>query len=223
MQHILNSLPLYPVANLHLTQNQIYPKKVLFYSHSSALKMRLCYTKPFTFASTIFFMLKKQFIINCILLLFTAPVLVAQEKDKTTKHTISGYVKDASSGEVLIGANVYLKETLKGMSVNQYGYYSITAEKGTYTLISTFLGFNDFVQTVTLDKDVRININLQNKAIETQEVVITDKKKTEENINSTQMGKVQLDVEQIRAPPAFLGEVDILKTIQYLPGVQSAG
>ncbi len=168
-------------------------------------------------------MFKKLLATFCICFIALPHFLFAQEKAKVTKHTISGYIKDASSGEALIGATVFLKENLKGMSANQYGFYSITADEGSYTLMCTFLGFNDFAQAIILDKDLRINIDLKNKAIETAEVVITDKKKVEENVQSTQMGKVQLDVEQIKGLPAFLGEVDILKVIQFLPGVQSAG
>ncbi len=145
-----------------------------------------------------------------------------QAQDKDNRYSISGYVKDANTGEALIGANVYIKETLKGVQTNQYGYYSLSVEGGSITLMSSFIGFNDFIFPVVLDKDLRVNIDLKNKAIETQEVVITGDK-PDQNVNSTQMGKIQLDVEQMKTMPAFLGEVDILKMIQYLPGVQSAG
>jgi hypothetical protein len=138
------------------------------------------------------------------------------------RFTLSGYVKDAQTGEYLIGANVYIKELLKGTSTNQYGFYSITIDKGDYTLVASFLGYKEFSQPVKLDKNIRINIELQDAAFITKEIVITGERE-DKNIQSTQMGKVDLDVEKIKTLPAFMGEVDLLKTIQLLPGVQSAG
>lgn len=165
-------------------------------------------------------MLKK--FTSALLTLFILAYTSAFSQEKAGRFTISGYVKDASTGEALIGANVYIKETLKGVQTNQYGYYSLSVEGGSLTLMSSFIGFNDFINPLVLDKDIRVNIDLKSKAIETQEVVITGEK-PDQNVNSSQMGKVQLDVEQMKSMPAFLGEVDILKMIQYLPGVQSAG
>ncbi|HMR46512.1 MAG TPA: TonB-dependent receptor [Bacteroidia bacterium] len=158
-----------------------------------------------------------------LFLLLFLQIQILNAQDKSTRFTISGYVKDASTGEALIGANVYLRETMKGVQTNTYGYYSITVDGAdSITLMSSFVGFSDFLQKMKPAKDVRLNINLRNKYIEAQEVVITAKKE-DQNVNSTQMGTVQLDVEQIKTLPAFMGEVDILKTIQLLPGVQSAG
>ncbi|HNB34394.1 MAG TPA: TonB-dependent receptor, partial [Bacteroidia bacterium] len=158
-----------------------------------------------------------------LFLLLFLQIQILNAQDKPTRFTISGYVKDAATGEALIGANVYLRETMKGVQTNTYGYYSITVDAAdSITLMSSFVGYSDYMQKMHITKDVRININLRNKYIETQEVVITAKKE-DQNVNSTQMGTVQLDVEQIKTLPAFMGEVDILKTIQLLPGVQSAG
>lgn len=138
------------------------------------------------------------------------------------KYTVSGFVKDARTGESLIGTNVFLKELLKGTSTNQYGFYSITMDEGDYTLVASFLGYKEFSQPVKLDRDVRVNISLVDAAILAQEVIITGEK-LDKNVQSTQMGKVDLEIEQIKTLPAFMGEVDLLKVIQLLPGVQSAG
>ena len=143
----------------------------------------------------------------------------AQEKQK---YTISGYVKDASNGEYSIGANVYIKELLKGGNTNQYGFFSITVEKGTYTLISSYVGYGDFVKQIELDQDIRINIELKPTAINVKEVEISSEK-IDKNVTSTSVGSIKLDMEEIKKLPAFLGEVDILKTIQLLPGVKSSG
>ncbi len=154
-----------------------------------------------------------------LLLLFFVKLSNAQN---TTRYTISGYVKDAKTGEYLIGSNVYLKELLKGTATNQYGFYSLTVDQGSYTLVVNYLGYKEFSQKILLDKDFRINPELSDAAILANEVTITGER-ADENIQSTQMGKMELDVEKIKSLPAFLGEVDILKSIQLLPGVQSAG
>lgn len=138
------------------------------------------------------------------------------------KYTVSGFVKDARTGESLIGTNVFLKELLKGTSTNQYGFYSITIEEGNYTLVASFLGYKEYSKAIELNKDIRVNIDLVDAAILAQEVVITGEK-LDKNVQSTQMGKVDLEIEQIKTLPAFMGEVDLLKVIQLLPGVQSAG
>ncbi len=138
------------------------------------------------------------------------------------RFTISGYVRDSSSGEFLIGANVYAKELLKGTVTNQYGFYSLTIEKGNYSILFSFIGYSEFSQSLSLGKNIRLNVDLVPSVVMTQEVVITGER-LDENVHSTQTGKIELDIEKIKTLPAFLGEVDLLKTIQLLPGVQSAG
>ena len=143
--------------------------------------------------------------------------LFAQEK-----YTLSGYVKDNETGEYLIGATVYLKENLRGTSTNQYGFYSITVEKGNYSVIYSFLGLKKEEKTNKLNKNLRLNISLQSNAIITNEVVI-ESDGADKNIASSNMSQVKIDVKNIKKLPAFMGDVDILKTIQLLPGVQSSG
>ncbi|MGZ6540108.1 MAG: carboxypeptidase-like regulatory domain-containing protein, partial [Bacteroidia bacterium] len=143
----------------------------------------------------------------------------AQDKKK---YTISGYVKDASNGEYSIGANVYIKELLKGGNTNQYGFYSITVEEGSYTLIASYVGYENFVKQIKLDKDIRLNIELNLTSVNTKVVEVTSER-TDKNVSSTNVGSIKLDMEEIKKLPAFLGEVDILKTIQLLPGVKSSG
>ncbi|MCC6937136.1 MAG: TonB-dependent receptor [Flavobacteriales bacterium] len=136
--------------------------------------------------------------------------------------TISGYVKDVSNGEALIGANVYVKETLRGAATNVYGYYVLNLEPGKHTLVMSYVGYEDFVQTVDLRSSLKLNIEAQPKVIQAREFeVIAEKEK--ENTQGTQMGTVDLDVQRLSTLPALLGEVDILKTIQFLPGVKSNG
>jgi len=156
-------------------------------------------------------------------LIFSIPFLFSSPVAAQQKFTISGYVKDSLSGELLIGTSVYLKENLKyGITTNQYGFYSLTVEQGNYNLVISFIGYDEQVLPITLDKDLRINVTLKLKVIQAQEVVIEAEKPTS-NIDRSEMGRVNMDIEQIKKLPAFLGEVDILKAIQLLPGVMSAG
>ncbi len=138
------------------------------------------------------------------------------------KHTISGYVKEENTGEFLIGANVYIKELMKGTTTNQYGFYSLTLEQGEYTLVISYLGFQQVERKINLDRDMRINLPLKPQAVNVKEVVITAER-DDKNVQNTEIGTTELEVEKIKELPAFLGEVDILKTIQLLPGVASAG
>jgi hypothetical protein len=154
--------------------------------------------------------------------LLLAVVLTAFTCSSQDKFTVSGYVKDAATGEVLIGANVYIKETLKGGATNTYGFYSITVEAGNYTLVSRFIGYADSEQSIELAKDISLNVELETNAITTQVVEVTAKKKGE-NTEGTQMGRIDMDVDQLKTLPALLGEVDIIKAIQFLPGVQTNG
>jgi hypothetical protein len=157
-----------------------------------------------------------------ILLSFIFSLLITFSVIAQNKFTVSGYVKDAKSGESLIGANVYIKELLKGTSSNQYGFFSITLPQGQYTLVVSYIGFEDFSQSIDLSKDIRLNISLQAKAIISKEVVVTGER-SDKNTQSADMGRMELEMEKVKTLPAFMGEVDVLKTIQLLPGVQSSG
>ncbi|GAB4133681.1 MAG: TonB-dependent receptor [Bacteroidia bacterium] len=133
------------------------------------------------------------------------------------KVTLSGYVRDASSGEALIGATVAIKDPLKGTVTNTYGFYSITTDTGTYTLTVSYIGLESHTQTVKLNKDLLLDIKLKPRQM--QEVIITDQK-SDENVKDGQMSQVKMDMKQVKQIPVFMGEVDILKTIQLLPGVK---
>lgn len=152
-----------------------------------------------------------------ILVLLLSPLLSLAQQ-----FTISGYIKEEATGESMVGANVFIKETLKGTTSNQYGFYSLTVPAGNVTLAISYVGFVSQEFPLTLDKDIRKNVSLSSVAIETKEVTITAEKE-DRNIQSTEMGREKLDVDKIKSMPAFMGEVDILKSIQLLPGVSSAG
>jgi hypothetical protein len=138
------------------------------------------------------------------------------------KHTVSGYISDASSGEELISATIYIKELKTGTVTNTYGFYSLNLPNGEYTVTYSFIGYSSQEFSINLKEDVKKNVELRPIAILTGEVEIYGKRK-DANITSTDVGKVEVDVQKAKAIPVVFGEVDILKTLQLLPGVKSAG
>ncbi|HUS03686.1 MAG TPA: TonB-dependent receptor, partial [Chitinophagaceae bacterium] len=138
------------------------------------------------------------------------------------KYTISGYVKDSLSGETLIGATISIKNKSTGITSNQYGFYSITLTEGTYTFICSYIGYQPGVEEIKMDANKEFNFEILPKVTASEEIIISGKRR-DANIKNAQMGKIDLSIEQIRSAPAFLGEIDILKTIQLLSGVRNAG
>ncbi|MEL6925989.1 MAG: TonB-dependent receptor, partial [Bacteroidota bacterium] len=153
----------------------------------------------------------------CLWLICIAVTAGAQQQ-----FTLSGYVRDAASGETLPGANIYdLSDPAKGGSSNVYGFYSITLPEGDYTMVFSYLGYEEQQLRIELRSDVRRNVELST-GVTMQEVVVTAEDK-DRNVQSTEMGTVDLPVDNIKKLPALMGEVDVLKAIQLLPGVLSAG
>ncbi|MEL6864050.1 MAG: TonB-dependent receptor [Bacteroidota bacterium] len=137
------------------------------------------------------------------------------------KFTISGYIEDASSGEKLIAVNIFDTRSNAGTITNTYGFYSLTLPKDTLLLSYSYVGYQTQVYKLFLDRDTTINISLGTDVqLETVEVVAEELERIEDN---TQMSSVDVPVEQIKRIPALLGEVDVLKALQLLPGVQSGG
>ncbi|MEN0003229.1 MAG: TonB-dependent receptor [Bacteroidota bacterium] len=139
-----------------------------------------------------------------------------------TNYTISGYITDGDTGETLIAANVVPLEAInKGIVSNAYGFYSLSLPEGQYTLRFSYIGYQDQDQTIDLKEDIRLNIKLS-QGVELIEVVVTAEE-ADRNVQDTKMGTLDLPVENIKKLPAIFGEVDVLKTLQLLPGVLSAG
>jgi hypothetical protein len=155
----------------------------------------------------------KQFFLFVLLL----PMFSFAQK----KYTISGFVKDVQNGETLIGATLIVKGSTKGISTNQFGFYSLTLTEGEYVLICSYTGYQPRAAEIKLTSDQQLNFDMTVKAA-LEEVVINSKKR-DVNVKNAQMGRFVLPIEQIKSVPAFLGEVDLLKTIQLLPGVRNAG
>jgi len=156
-----------------------------------------------------------------LLLLFTA-VLVLQEIQAQQKFTLSGYIRDSLSGESVISATISVNGQSKGVTSNQYGFYSLTLEEGSYLLTVSHVSYQPQVIDIVFERDSSFNIRLLPRTAAGDEVVVYSKRR-DANVKNAQMGRVDLSIERIKNIPAFLGEVDILKAIQLLPGVRNAG
>jgi len=139
-----------------------------------------------------------------------------------TKFTLSGYIRDAQNGEELIGASVYLTELQTGGITNVYGFYSITAPASVYVVKYSFLGYETFIDTINLTLNQRLDVKLKTAEHQIADVIVTAQG-NDHNITSVEMSTNQLQMKTIQRLPALMGEVDVIKIIQMLPGVKSSG
>ena len=137
------------------------------------------------------------------------------------KFTISGTVKDKRSGESLIGATVKLQELNGGAVTNSYGFFSVTVPGGNYTLSISYVGYLTYTQPVQLSGNLTLQVELSAESA-LSEVVISSRKKND-NITKAVMGVEKLNIAEINQLPVIFGEKDLLKSIQLLPGIKSAG
>lgn len=149
------------------------------------------------------------------LMILSASFLFAQ------KITISGYVKDASSKEALIGASVVNANTKSGTSTNQYGFFSLTANAtDTIELIISYQGYKINAKKIAAKNDIQLNVLLENNTGSLGEVVVSSARNNR-NVQKAQMGVIDVPLKAIKSFPVLMGERDVLKIIQLLPGVQA--
>ena len=151
------------------------------------------------------------------LLLFLPLWMQAQQK-----FTISGQLKDARNGEDLIGATVGVQGGTEGTASNVYGFYSLSLPAGKYILVYSYVGYTSLSREIELNQNLTLNIELSAGDVVLEEVVVKSKRE-DNHVQQTKMSSEVLPIEAIKKLPAFMGEVDIMKTIQMLPGVQSGG
>lgn len=160
----------------------------------------------------------KKIILIQLLFLFIINCLSAQKK-----YTVSGTVKDKATGETMIGVTVYPQEIMgTGATCNEYGFYSLTLPEGKYRLIFSNIGYQSDTILINLNVNIKLDRLLSEHTLSLNEVVIIAVKK-DDNIKKTEIGVEKLDIKEIEKIPIIFGEKDILKTIQLLPGVKSAG
>ncbi len=157
----------------------------------------------------------KQIFLITVILFFVQPAY-------SQNATISGYIKDKKNGEALIGATCYFPDLKKGITSNEYGFYSITIPTGIYKVSYSFIGYEteNLTFDITQNKVLDILMSEENKQLD--DVIVTATRK-DRNIESTEMSTEKLPVKLVKKLPSFMGEVDILKTITLLPGIQSGG
>ncbi|MBI9068357.1 MAG: TonB-dependent receptor [Salinivirgaceae bacterium] len=152
-------------------------------------------------------------------IVFFTLALIISNWGLAQKYTISGYVSDVENGEKLIGANIYNANSFVGTVTNSYGFYSLTLESGSVNLTVSYVGYSSFQKEINLNEHKTLNIEL-NSSVEIEEVVVEGKAAVG-GVKSSQMSVIEIPMKTIKNLPVLLGEADIIKTIQLLPGVQS--
>ncbi len=149
-------------------------------------------------------------------------VLIVIHGIAQNKFTVSGTVKDKQSGEILIGATVKIQELNINVVTNGYGFYSITMPKGNFTVVTNFTGYLSTSQKINVNANIQLAIDLQPFSDTLNEVLVYSKKNND-NISKPIMGVEKINMKEINQLPVLLGERDVLKSIQLLPGIKSAG
>ncbi|WP_425236958.1 TonB-dependent receptor [Ulvibacterium sp.] len=138
-------------------------------------------------------------------------------------YTINGKITDKDNGETLFGASVFLKNTNIGVVTNEYGFYSITAPKGNYVLVISYMGYLDINQEIQLDKDQKLDFEVEEYTTRLDEIVVTAEESERISLKKPEMSIAKLNIKTVKQMPVVLGEVDIIKSIQLLPGVTNNG
>ncbi|NOT52082.1 MAG: TonB-dependent receptor [Chitinophagaceae bacterium] len=141
---------------------------------------------------------------------------------RANRFSLNGYVRDSLSGESIIGATVSVNGQSKGVASNQYGFYSITLDSGVYKITVSHVSYIGKAITVDLFSNQSFNFDIVSRTFANSEVIVYSKRR-DANVKNAQMGKIDLSMTQIKNIPAFMGEVDLLKAIQLLPGIRNAG
>jgi hypothetical protein len=155
-------------------------------------------------------------------LVFCLSFIVANNVFAQSKVTLSGYIKDKKNGEALIGATVYINELKTGSSTNVYGFFSVTLPKGNYEVIYSYIGYNSLSEKLDLNQNLTRNIELAEVENVLQDVVVTAERE-DANLKNLEMSVAKLDIKTITKIPPLLGEVDVVRAVQLLPGVSTVG
>ena len=159
----------------------------------------------------------KKIFLTCFLLLFFTIHSKSQDN-----YTINGIVKDSLSGETLIGVTLKFNGKAQvGTSTNAYGFFSYKLSSGDYDLSVSYVGYKTISRRISVIADTKLDLNMVPDNI-LDEVVISSEKRND-NVVNAQMGIAKINLSEIRNVPVLFGERDILKTLQLLPGIKSAG
>ncbi len=161
----------------------------------------------------------KTIAVSCWLL----AMLFCTSLEAQTNYTINGTITDKSNGETLFGASVFLTGTTIGVVTNEYGFYSITAPEGNYTLNISYLGYTDINREIELNSNQKIDFELAEFSTKLEEVVVEADEPERALLRKPEMSVAKMNIATVKQMPVVLGEVDILKSLQMLPGVTSNG
>lgn len=160
----------------------------------------------------------RKIIATNLFVFFSAGLLLAQQK-----FTVSGTIKDQKTGETMIGVTVFPLETKGiGTTCNEYGFYSLTLPEGKYHIVCSYIGYNPDTVLVNLNSNIKFDRFMSDNSLALQEIVVSSANK-DDNITKTEIGVAKVDIKEIAKLPVIFGEKDVLKTIQLLPGIKSAG
>lgn len=150
------------------------------------------------------------------------PIIVGLRNANTRKEaTLAGFIRNSKSGESLIGATIMIEGSAIGVATDGSGYYSLTIPKGSHQLRIRSLGMKPLNQKVIIHSDGRLNLDMEEDVLPLKEVVVESTR--DQLVQGLQMGLERFDIKTMRQLPVALGEVDVLKTVLTLPGVQSVG
>jgi hypothetical protein len=142
--------------------------------------------------------------------------------EKIPDYTLSGYLKDKATGEVLIGANVYNQQTLAGTTTNAYGFFSLTLRGGLHRIVFSFLGYRNEIREIDLDTNRRITIEMESTPLDIKEVEIVSGP-TEPDVRNDQLSQMNFTSRTLAQLPGFVGSLDVIKALQAVPGIKSYG
>ena len=167
----------------------------------------------------------ERIVLKQLRLLFV--VLLLSQAVMAQKVVLSGVITDANSGEQITGAYIILTDTVnpsnpQGCVSNKAGFYSVSVTSGNYRVSVSFMGFQEFREDISLLQNCVLNVAMEPAAILTDEVVVTGQQE-DHNVSSVEVGKMDIKVQTIKKMPAFLGEADVIKTVQLMPGFSSGG
>lgn len=162
--------------------------------------------------------MKKLLLIASLLL---AGLTAFGQMSDDSRVSLSGFIRDAGDKEPMFGATVFAKENYRGTAADENGFYRLELKPGNYTIEYSFIGYAKVTKTVELNEDTRLDVYLSVEGEELTGVVIDVDAK--QNVESVEMSKIELDIKEIKIMPALMGEVDVIKSIQLLPGVQTGG
>ncbi|PKV51801.1 TonB-dependent receptor-like protein [Aquimarina sp. MAR_2010_214] len=160
----------------------------------------------------------KQVILAFWVVLMGFSKIFSQQKT-SEKYTISGYVKESGSQEYLPGVSIYIPGSTVGTTTNDYGFFSLTIPGGTHELIVSYIGYGTIKQSIDLNNDLTLNFDMELEAESLDEVIIDGDRRANES-QVTQMSVVSIKPSEIEDIPAILGEKDVIKALQLLPGIQ---